>query len=85
MMGSIPSTESIAEMTVTSEQSVESAQSFLDAILPGFEADEHADPFYGYYTLHILKVGKTVGMLSVNGYTLQVFPHTWHGEFIEMN
>lgn len=27
MMGSIPSTESIAEMTVTSEQAVESAQS----------------------------------------------------------
>lgn len=86
MMGSIPSVESIpAEMTVTPEQAVESAQSYLDANWPGFEADEHADPFYGYYTLHILKDGQTVGMLSVNGYTRQVFPHTWHGEFIEMN
>lgn len=85
MMGSIPSSESFAEMTVTPEQAFESAQRYLDANWPGYEADEHADPFYGYYTLHILKDDQTVGMLSVNGYTQQVFPHTWHGEFIEMN
>jgi hypothetical protein len=24
-----------------------------------------------------------VGMLSVNGYTGQIFLHTWHGNFIE--
>jgi hypothetical protein len=29
--------------------------------------------------------GETVGMLSVNGYTGQVFPHTWHGDFVEMS
>ena len=54
MMGGTPSTENIAEMSVTLEQAVESAQRYQDAYLPGFVADEHADPFYGYYTLHIL-------------------------------
>ncbi len=47
-------------------------------------ADEHADPFYGYYTLHILRDGETVGMLSVNGYSAQAFLHSWHGDFVEM-
>ena len=47
-------------------------------------ADEHADAFYGYYTIHTLENGEVVGMLSVNGFTGQVFPHTWHGELVEM-
>ena len=53
--------------------------------LPILTADEHADPFYGYYTLHVNRDGQTVGMLSVNGYTGQVFPHTWHGKLLEMS
>lgn len=73
------------DMTVSPEEAVEAAQAYLDGSLPGAEADEHADPFYGYYTLHVLQDGEVVGMLSVNGYTAQVFPHTWHGEFVEMS
>lgn len=38
--------------------------------------------FPGYYTMDFLKDGKTAGMLSVNGYTGQVWYHTWHGNFI---
>lgn len=72
------------EMPVSGEQAVESAQRYLDRYLPGTVADEHADPFYGYYTLHILREGETVGMLSVNGYSAQVFLHSWHGDFVEM-
>jgi len=64
---------------------VEAAQRYLDTSLPGAKAEDKADPFYGYYTLHILRDGKTVGMLSVNGYTQQVFVHTWHGDFVEMS
>jgi hypothetical protein len=30
-----------------------------------------------------LRNGETVGMLSVNAYTMQVYYHSWHGEFIE--
>ncbi len=78
------SAEVSAEMPVAAEQAAEFAQRYLDAYLPGTRADEHADAFYGYYTLHILRDGEVVGMLSVNGYTGQVFPHTWHGDFVEM-
>jgi len=74
-----------ADMPVSPEQAVESAQRYLDEYLPGLEADEHADPFYGYYTLHVLQDGEVAGMLSVNGYTGQVFLHTWHGDFVEMS
>jgi len=35
------------------------------------------------YTLDFEKDGKVAGMLSVNGYSGQVFLHTWHGTFIE--
>lgn len=64
---------------------VETAQRYLDRYLPGADADEEADAFYGYYTIHILRDGETVGMLSVNGTTRQVFLHTWHGDLIEMS
>jgi hypothetical protein len=73
-----------AEMVVTAPEAVEAAQNYLDLYLPGTEAGEHADPFYGYYTLHILRDGETVGMLSVNWYSAQVFLHSWHGDFVEM-
>lgn len=74
-----------ADMPVSPEQAVESAQRYLDQYLPGLEADDHADPFYGYYTLHMLQDDEVAGMLSVSGYTEQVFLHTWHGDFIEMS
>jgi hypothetical protein len=31
-----------------------------------------------------MRGGKIVGMLSVDGYTQEVFPHFWHGGFITM-
>ncbi len=78
-----PSAGSSAEMTVTSDQAVQSAQKFLDANIPGATAANDPMQFYGYYTLDYSKDGKVAGMLSVNGFTGQVFPHTWHGAFIE--
>lgn len=71
-----------AEMTVTPEQAVEYAQQYLDANIVGVTT-EHPMQFYGYYTLDFEKDGKIVGMLSVSGYSGQVFLHTWHGIFIE--
>ena len=41
-----------------------------------------ADTFYGYYTFEVLQGENIVGMLSVNGYTGQVWPYTWRREFI---
>ena len=73
-----------ADMPVSAEQAQENAQRYLDSYLPGTTADEHADTFYGYYTLHVLEDDQVIGMLSVNGFTGQVWYHNWHGEFIQM-
>ena len=82
MMGS--SAEVVSdEMTISEAEAVEIAQRYLDTYLAGAQADEHADPFYGYYTIHIERDGETVGMLSVNGFSRAVWLHSWHGSLIE--
>ena len=72
-----------AEMSVTPEQSIEYAQNYLDTNLAGTTAATDPIKFYGYYTLDFEKDGQVAGMLSINGYSGQVFLHTWHGTFIE--
>ncbi len=78
------SADNPAEVTVTRDEAVTAAQTYLDTnfAAAGLTADSQADPFYGYYTLHVNRDGKTVGMLSVNGYTGAVWPHTWHGTLL---
>jgi hypothetical protein len=70
--------------TLTSDEALDIAQRWLDANRPGVTVEEHADPFYGYYTIHTLKDGEIEGMLSVHGSTGQVWYHTWHGAFVQM-
>ena len=82
MMGG--ATDVSAVMPVSPDEAVTTAQRYLDTYLPGAQAGGKADAFYGYYTIHILRDGKPAGMLSVNGVTRQVVPHTWHGDFVEM-
>jgi hypothetical protein len=72
-------------MPVSAADALKVAQTYLDKNLPGAKTAADADPFYGYYTIDILRDGKVAGMLSVNGYSSQVFLHTWHGNFIEMS
>ena len=60
------------------------AQKYLDSYGKGFDSEKGGDAFYGYYTLHVLKDGKIVGMLGVNGYTGQVWYHGWHGLYVGM-
>jgi hypothetical protein len=69
-------------MTVTVAQARTIAQQWLDANQPGAQLADDEMQFYGYYTMDFLKDGKTAGMLSVNGYSGQVWYHTWHGSFI---
>ena len=71
-------------MSVTSEQARDITQQWLDKTLPGTSAAEEVDAFYGYYTIHVVKDSQVYGMLSVNGYTGDVWYHTWHGDFIDM-
>ena len=60
------------------------ASTCLDRNRPGVTTETHADPFYGYYTIHTVKDDRIEGMLSVHGTTGQVWYHTWHGEFVQM-
>jgi hypothetical protein len=72
------------ENDLTEDEALEIARRWLDTNRPGVRADEHADAFYGYYTLHTLEDGEIEGMLSVHGDTGQVWYHTWHGDFVQM-
>jgi|SRR5208283_4382808 len=74
----VPST-----MPIAKDRAVQLAQSYLDANLKGAVAESDATQFYGYYTADFTVNGNTAGMLSVNGYTGQVWLHTWHGTFIQ--
>jgi hypothetical protein len=73
-----------SEMIVSADEALEYAQNYLDTFEPGVTVSHEITAFYGYYTLDTEKDGEIVGMLSVNGFSGQVFPHTWHGTFIEM-
>ncbi len=66
------------------EDALEGAQRWLNIYRSGVTVEEHADPFYGYYTIHTLENGEIEGMLSVHGTTGQVWYHTWHGDFVQM-
>ncbi len=73
-----------APVKVSAERAVTLAQRWLDDQRPGMSAAE-PEPFPGYYTLHTLRDGKIVGMLSVNATTGAVWYHTWHGAYQAMS
>jgi hypothetical protein len=79
MMGRTRATNTLSEA-----QALEAAQRWLDANRSGVTTEEHADPFYGYYTIHTVQDGRIEGMLSVHGTTGQVWYHNWHGAFLQM-
>jgi hypothetical protein len=60
------------------------AQRWLDGQRPGLSASA-AEEFPGYYTLHTLRDGNVVGMMSVNAYTGAAWYHSWHGQFVTMS
>jgi len=82
MMGGFGGTSS-RPMTVTAQQAQDAAQRWLDANRAGASV-KAPDSFYGFYTIDFEKAGQLVGMLSVNGYTGQVWYHSWHGTFIQL-
>ena len=69
---------------LVSEEALNIAQRWLNTYRSSVTVEKHADPFYGYYTIHTLEDGEIEGMLSVHGTTGQVWYHTWHGEFVPM-
>ena len=83
-MSWLPWVHASEKMRIAPDEAVKLAQDYLDRTGSGFTAEPDADEFYGYYTLHTMRDGKITGMLSVNGETGAIWPHTWHGEFIGM-
>ncbi|MBM3137477.1 MAG: hypothetical protein FJZ98_04750 [Chloroflexi bacterium] len=71
-------------MPITLEEAKTSAQAYLDANFPGATIAEDGYTFYGYYTFDYEVEGEMAGMLSVNGYNSNVWPHIWHGDFISV-
>jgi hypothetical protein len=70
------------QMTVTHDKAESLAQAYLDTNFPGTTVED-VDEFHGYYTLHTEKDSKISGMLSVNGFTGDIWYHWWHGQFIQ--
>jgi hypothetical protein len=81
MMGWLRGTPSTV-MSLTTDQAKAYAQQYLNASLLGTTVGD-VTTFYGYYHIDVLLSGNTYGMLSVNGYTGQVWYHTWHGTFVQ--
>jgi len=81
MMGLI--SQAPSAMPISKEQALQVAQAYLDGNFNGATVEQDATQFYGYYTMDFMINGKIAGMLSVNGYTGQVWVHTWHGAFIQ--
>ena len=71
-----------AVMPVTVDQAKTDAQQFLNTYYQGTTVGK-VQTFYGYYTIDVMQQGNTYGMLSVNGYTGQVWCHMWHGSFVQ--
>ncbi|TAK32645.1 MAG: hypothetical protein EPO21_14955 [Chloroflexota bacterium] len=71
-----------AEMSIGPERAQELARQYLKT--QGLPLDvAQPDRFYGYYTMHTLRQDGIEGMLSVNGYSGQVWYHVWHGPFVQ--
>jgi hypothetical protein len=73
---------SFGNQSVTVGQAKMYAQRYLDRAFSGaVVGDVHS--FYGYYTIHVMWYGKVYGMLSVNGFTGEVWYHNWHGSYVQ--
>jgi len=72
-----------ADLPITPAQAKQAALNYLQAYFGEAVEVKEPMPFYGYYTLDFGVDGRTYGMLSVNGYTGQVWYHQWHGQFIQ--
>ncbi len=70
-------------MTVGTQQAQKIAQRWLDSNRSA-STTKSPDAFYGFYTVDFESAGHLAGMLSVNGYTGQVWYHSWHGNFIQL-
>lgn len=66
---------------ISREEAVKNADEYVKGnVDKDFSVSNQGHEFYGYYTFHVNKNKKTIGMLSVNYYTGDVWYHNWHGQ-----
>lgn len=76
---------SSTDMPIVKDEALDIAGKYLAKINTGESAGSDIVKFYGYYTIHTeTENGEVAGMLSINGFTGQVWYHSWHGAFIDM-
>lgn len=69
---------------INSKEAYNFGSSFLEKNYNEFTLSSDSHEFYGYFTYHVEKDGKTVGMLSINGFTGDVWYHEWHGKLVDV-
>ncbi len=70
-----------ADMPISSDQVLKIAQQFLDEHKINAQVGKTPIEFYGYYTIDFSQNGKTMGLLSVNGYNGQIVIDSRFGAF----
>ncbi len=70
-------------MPIDTDNAVKIAQDWINLHFFGKRVEE-TTVFYGYYTMDFAEKEQISGMLSVDGYSGEVWYHSWHGDFISM-
>lgn len=79
------SNQNIERNVVSFEDAQKSASEYIEVRYEEkYTVSGDGHEFYGYYTFHLEQDDKTVGMLSVNGFTGEVWHHDWHGTVLEI-
>lgn len=81
MMGSVDNKATTADMTIKPADAGSSAQKYADTQFPG-SSISNPDMFYGYYTVDVVKDGRVLALLSINGYSGQVWVQAWPGSYL---
>lgn len=72
------------EDALSKAEALEKATTYLEKTDDKLAVEDGGHGFYGYYTFHVLEDDNTIGMMSVNEYTGDVWYHSWHGELIKL-
>jgi hypothetical protein len=68
--------------TVDLDRAKKIAREWLATAGDGGDYELEVTEMYGYYSIHLEKDMKMVGMLGVNAWTGAVWYHAWHGEYV---
>jgi hypothetical protein len=79
----LPSTPRTGRAPLSAAEAEAAAKAWLASNEPGTGV-KTAEAFPGYYTLETTRDGTIAGMLSVHAATGTIWPHWWHGRFLEL-